>query len=49
MQHNVIMLMITLIVEIYFIDPKLEDNNVTITNGAIHNECLKMCENKRAI
>ena len=25
-----------LIVEIYFIDPNLEDNNVTISNGAVH-------------
>ncbi|KAF3961549.1 hypothetical protein CMV_013843 [Castanea mollissima] len=33
--HNVIMLMIILIVEISFIDPNLEDNNVTISNGAI--------------
>ena len=36
--HNVILLMIILIVEIYFIDvdPNLEDNNVTVSNGAIH-------------
>ena len=33
--HNVIMLMIILIVEIYFIDPNLEDDNVTVSNGAI--------------
>ena len=32
--HNVIILLIILIVEIFFIDPNLEDNNVTISNGA---------------
>ena len=36
--HSVILFTIILIVEIYFIDidPNLEDNNVTVSNGAIH-------------